>query len=157
MSKHSGRRLVWQNSLGSCVLRAQFDKGAKELSVSLFQVCITNVCQSPKQSRPSEVDLYVQRIQRIQQCDKPCNQLELVGCLWVYQGLFVIHIYTGFKHWQLPKSWRVVVTGQGGSVSMFDSVLAKPFHSPFVCPSGPAFCVSMPASLTPGLWAADGC
>ena len=38
LSKHSGRRLVWHNSLGTCVLKARFDKGAKELSVSLFQV-----------------------------------------------------------------------------------------------------------------------
>ena len=37
LSKHSGRRLVWHNSLGTCVLKARFDKGAKELSVSLFQ------------------------------------------------------------------------------------------------------------------------
>ena len=38
LSKHSGRRLVWHNSLGTCVLKARFEKGAKELSVSLFQV-----------------------------------------------------------------------------------------------------------------------
>jgi Cullin family len=38
LSKHSGRRLVWHNSLGTCILKARFDKGAKELSVSLFQV-----------------------------------------------------------------------------------------------------------------------
>ncbi len=38
LSKHSGRRLAWQNSLGTCVLKAQFDQGAKELQVSLFQV-----------------------------------------------------------------------------------------------------------------------
>ena len=38
LSKHSGRRLVWHNSLGSCVMRAHFTKAAKELSVSLFQV-----------------------------------------------------------------------------------------------------------------------
>jgi len=37
LSKHSGRRLVWHNSLGTCMLRAQFPKGLKELSVSLFQ------------------------------------------------------------------------------------------------------------------------
>ncbi len=37
LSKHSGRRLVWHNSLGTCVLKARFEKGAKELSVSLFQ------------------------------------------------------------------------------------------------------------------------
>lgn len=38
LSKHSGRRLVWHNSLGTCMLKARFDKGTKELSVSLFQV-----------------------------------------------------------------------------------------------------------------------
>lgn len=38
LSKHSGRRLVWHNSLGSCVMRAHFAKTTKELSVSLFQV-----------------------------------------------------------------------------------------------------------------------
>ena len=38
LQKHSGRRLVWHNSLATCVLRAQFASGPKELSVSLFQV-----------------------------------------------------------------------------------------------------------------------
>ena len=38
LQKHSGRRLHWQNSLGTCVLRAQFAKGPKELQVSLLQV-----------------------------------------------------------------------------------------------------------------------
>lgn len=38
LSKYSGRRLVWQHSLGSCMLRASFPKGMKELSVSTFQV-----------------------------------------------------------------------------------------------------------------------
>ena len=38
LSKHSGRRLVWHNSLGTCVVKAFFPKGTKELSVSLFQV-----------------------------------------------------------------------------------------------------------------------
>lgn len=38
LQKHSGRRLIWHNSLGTCVLRAQFAKGPKELQVSLFQV-----------------------------------------------------------------------------------------------------------------------
>ena len=37
LHKHSGRRLHWHNSLGTCVLRAQFAKGPKELQVSLFQ------------------------------------------------------------------------------------------------------------------------
>ena len=40
LSKHSGRRLVWHNSLGTCVVKAFFPKGTKELSVSLFQVCL---------------------------------------------------------------------------------------------------------------------
>lgn len=38
LSKYSGRRLMWQNSLGHCVLKADFPKGKKELAVSLFQV-----------------------------------------------------------------------------------------------------------------------
>lgn len=29
---------MWQNSLGHCVLKAEFPKGKKELAVSLFQV-----------------------------------------------------------------------------------------------------------------------
>ncbi|KAJ0702967.1 putative cullin [Helianthus annuus] len=37
LSKYSGRRLMWQNSLGHCVLKAEFAKGKKELDVSLFQ------------------------------------------------------------------------------------------------------------------------
>lgn len=38
LSKYHGRRLMWQNSLGHCVLKAEFPKGKKELAVSLFQV-----------------------------------------------------------------------------------------------------------------------
>eukprot|EP00270_Netrium_digitus_P009725 TRINITY_DN2975_c0_g1_i1.p1 TRINITY_DN2975_c0_g1~~TRINITY_DN2975_c0_g1_i1.p1 ORF type:complete len:809 (+),score=234.88 TRINITY_DN2975_c0_g1_i1:93-2429(+) len=40
LSKHSGRRLMWQNSLGQCVLKADYPKGKKELSVSLFQAVV---------------------------------------------------------------------------------------------------------------------
>eukprot|EP00873_Tetraselmis_striata_P009147 jgi/Tetstr1/429411/TSEL_019321.t1 len=40
LSKHGGRRLVWQNTLGFCVLKSQFPKGTKELSVSLFQAIV---------------------------------------------------------------------------------------------------------------------
>jgi hypothetical protein len=36
----SYRQLVWQHSLSTAMLRAQFPKGAKELSVSLTQVCV---------------------------------------------------------------------------------------------------------------------
>ena len=38
LSKHSGRRLVWHNSLGTCNVKARFTKGTKELALSLFQV-----------------------------------------------------------------------------------------------------------------------
>jgi len=40
LSKYSGRRLMWQNSLGHCVLKANFPKGKKELAVSLFQTVV---------------------------------------------------------------------------------------------------------------------
>ncbi|WZZ02211.1 hypothetical protein YC2023_074539 [Brassica napus] len=40
LSKYSGRRLMWQNSLGHCVLKAGFSKGKKELAVSLFQAVV---------------------------------------------------------------------------------------------------------------------
>ncbi|XXG66039.1 hypothetical protein AAC387_Pa05g3594 [Persea americana] len=40
LSKYSGRRLMWQNSLGHCVLKAEFPKGRKELGVSLFQTVV---------------------------------------------------------------------------------------------------------------------
>ena len=36
-SKNSGRRLQWQSSMGSCVLKANFKAGAKIFEVSLFQ------------------------------------------------------------------------------------------------------------------------
>ncbi|CAG8498901.1 7066_t:CDS:10 [Dentiscutata heterogama] len=37
LSKHNGRNLKWQNSLGHCMLAAEFPKGNKELVVSLSQ------------------------------------------------------------------------------------------------------------------------
>lgn len=37
LKKHSGRKLLWQPSLGHCVLKANFPSGNKELQVSLFQ------------------------------------------------------------------------------------------------------------------------
>lgn len=40
LNKYSGRKLVWHSPLGTCVLRAQFPKGVKELSVSLFQAVV---------------------------------------------------------------------------------------------------------------------
>merc|ERR1711907_552121 len=40
LSKHSGRRLTWQNSLGQCVVKMKFPKGSKELQMSLFQTVV---------------------------------------------------------------------------------------------------------------------
>eukprot|EP00163_Fabomonas_tropica_P030098 TRINITY_DN6688_c0_g1_i14.p1 TRINITY_DN6688_c0_g1~~TRINITY_DN6688_c0_g1_i14.p1 ORF type:complete len:450 (+),score=116.75 TRINITY_DN6688_c0_g1_i14:151-1350(+) len=40
LSKHNGRRLMWQSTLGHCVLKAKFATGKKELSVSLFQALV---------------------------------------------------------------------------------------------------------------------
>ncbi|CAI2167115.1 6046_t:CDS:10 [Funneliformis geosporum] len=40
LSKHGGRNLKWQNSLGHCILAAEFQKGNKELVVSLFQAVV---------------------------------------------------------------------------------------------------------------------
>ncbi|CAG8716837.1 7027_t:CDS:10 [Cetraspora pellucida] len=37
LSKHNGRNLKWQNSLGHCMLAVEFPKGNKELVVSLSQ------------------------------------------------------------------------------------------------------------------------
>ncbi|ENN80292.1 hypothetical protein HUJ04_012276 [Dendroctonus ponderosae] len=40
LSKHSGRKLQWQPTLGHCVLKASFKLGPKELVVSLFQTLV---------------------------------------------------------------------------------------------------------------------
>lgn len=40
LSKHSGRKLQWQPTLGHCVLKATFPQGHKELQVSLFQALV---------------------------------------------------------------------------------------------------------------------
>ncbi|KAJ8930871.1 hypothetical protein NQ314_016291 [Rhamnusium bicolor] len=40
LSKHSGRKLQWQPTLGYCVLKATFKSGHKELVVSLFQTLV---------------------------------------------------------------------------------------------------------------------
>ncbi|XP_037089322.1 cullin-4A-like [Pollicipes pollicipes] len=40
LSKHSGRKLQWQPSLGHCLLRGNFRCGYKELHVSLYQALV---------------------------------------------------------------------------------------------------------------------
>ncbi len=39
-AKFQGRRIMWQHSLGTCVVKARFTPGPKELSVSLFQTLV---------------------------------------------------------------------------------------------------------------------
>ncbi|KAI0078540.1 Cullin-domain-containing protein [Panus rudis PR-1116 ss-1] len=39
-SKHSGRKLDWEHSLGTATLRGRFNNGEKELSVSLYQTLV---------------------------------------------------------------------------------------------------------------------
>jgi cullin 3 len=40
LSKHTGRRLVWQTNMGNADLRAQFGAARHELNVSTYQMCI---------------------------------------------------------------------------------------------------------------------
>jgi len=40
LNKHSGRKLTWQHSLTTCILRAHFPKGKKELDVSAHQATV---------------------------------------------------------------------------------------------------------------------
>ncbi|XP_076820896.1 cullin-4A-like [Clavelina lepadiformis] len=40
LSKHSGRKLTFQSTLGHCVLKSKFKNGNKELQVSLFQTLV---------------------------------------------------------------------------------------------------------------------
>jgi len=51
LSKHGGRRLTWQNSLGFCVLKAEF-KQRKELIVSLFQAVVLLHFNGAKEELP---------------------------------------------------------------------------------------------------------
>jgi len=39
-SKHNGRKLMWQNTWGFCILKSSFSGGKKELQVSLFQTVV---------------------------------------------------------------------------------------------------------------------
>lgn len=39
-TKHSGRALFWDHSLGTATLKARFSPGNKELSVSLYQAAV---------------------------------------------------------------------------------------------------------------------
>lgn len=55
LSKHSGRKLQWQPSLGHCVLKACFPQGDKELQVSLFQALVLLLFNGTEQHVFSEI------------------------------------------------------------------------------------------------------
>lgn len=55
IAKHSGRRLLWQNSLGQCAVKAHLAKGRKELSVSLFQAVVLLLFNDVAQMSFSEI------------------------------------------------------------------------------------------------------
>lgn len=40
LEKHSGRKLVWLHSLGTCIMKVAFDSGTKELAVSFLQAAV---------------------------------------------------------------------------------------------------------------------
>jgi len=55
LSKYNGRRLQWQNELGHCSVKANFNKARKELSVSLFQTIVLVLFNEVEQMNFSEL------------------------------------------------------------------------------------------------------
>ena len=55
LQKHSGRKLAWINSLGTCIIKAHFNSGDKELSVSLFQSAVLLLFNDAEQLSLSEI------------------------------------------------------------------------------------------------------
>ena len=37
--KHANRKLTWEPFLGYCLIEGRFDKGSKDLTMSIYQVC----------------------------------------------------------------------------------------------------------------------
>ncbi|KAF9163323.1 Cullin-4B [Actinomortierella ambigua] len=58
--KHNGKRLMWQNSLGHCVIRARFPSGTKELQLSLFQGIVLLLFNDVGDARLSYKDIQQQ-------------------------------------------------------------------------------------------------
>ncbi|KAG5884651.1 hypothetical protein JTB14_005396 [Gonioctena quinquepunctata] len=54
-TNHSGRKLVWQPSLGHCIVKAVFDNGNKELQVSLFQTMVLLLFNTSEKLTFSEI------------------------------------------------------------------------------------------------------
>jgi len=50
LGKYQGRQLMWQNTLGHCVLKANFPLGKKELSVSLLQTVVLLLYETGEES-----------------------------------------------------------------------------------------------------------
>eukprot|EP00887_Chlorella_sp_A99_P004032 scaffold11.g4032.t1 len=55
LSKHTGRRLVWYNGLSTCVIKAQFDAGTRELSVSLLQATVLSLFNDSERLTLAEI------------------------------------------------------------------------------------------------------
>lgn len=55
LSKHNGRKLTWQHSDGSCTVKAQFPRGTKILSVSLYQTLVLVLFNSRDEIGYSEI------------------------------------------------------------------------------------------------------
>ncbi|KAK7688012.1 hypothetical protein QCA50_008382 [Cerrena zonata] len=53
--KHTGRKLDWEHSLGTAVLRARFAKGTKELRVSLYQTLVLLLFNEEDQLRYTDI------------------------------------------------------------------------------------------------------
>jgi cullin 3 len=56
LSQHSGRKLIWQTSLGSAELRCSFDGGKKELVVHPYQMCILMLFNSGDKLAFAEIE-----------------------------------------------------------------------------------------------------
>ena len=55
LNKHSGRRIAWQNSLSTAIVRAHFPRGKKELQVNGMQAIVL-MCFNPTGERKAEPD-----------------------------------------------------------------------------------------------------
>jgi len=52
LTQHHGKKLFWQSSLGTCIVKANFPQGRKELSVSLFQAIVLLIFNLSKDNVP---------------------------------------------------------------------------------------------------------
>merc|ERR1711971_1473139 len=62
-SKFQGRRIVWQNGLGNCIVKANFPKcnGARELNVNLCQALVL-LCFNDDEENTQSIQLNIDQI-----------------------------------------------------------------------------------------------